>query len=162
LLLAPATTWAHDGVGASYKAKVGRYLVYVYDGYPNEAAAVEYRMVVLDAQHEQPVYGVTPQVRATRDGDSAQATVESFGNVFYLALPNPYPDRWQVRLQLAGELGRASTAFRLHGVDPATSFGGGDVAVVRREAHRVSGWLVGGIVLAVLAAGAFAAIRRRR
>ena len=49
-LLAPAAASAHDGVGASYKAQVGRYLVYVYDGYPNESGLVEYRMVVLSAE----------------------------------------------------------------------------------------------------------------
>jgi hypothetical protein len=119
-------------------------------------------MVVLDAASEDPYYDVRPQARATRDGRSVDGGIASFGNVFYLSLPNPYPDRWQVQLELAGGLGAASTRFRLHGVDPASFEDAGVMSAGRRtELHRVSAWWIGGIVLAVVAVAAFVAIRRR-
>jgi hypothetical protein len=160
LLLAPVVASAHDGVGAAYQAEVGRYLLYVYDGFTGAEGKVDYRLLVLDRRTEDPVYDVEPTAVAERDdGAPVTGTVEAFGNVFYLSLPNPYPGRWRVELSLTGPLGASSTTFRLHGVEPEA--GGVPVAAEPREQGRSTGWLVGGIVIAVLAVGGLVAIRRR-
>jgi hypothetical protein len=109
----------HDGVGASYRGKLGRYLVYVYDGFPGDRGLVDYRVVVLEAATQEPVYDVDATVYDVTDGSASPAPVQVFGNVSYFSLPNAFPQRKQVRLALAGALGDGATTFRVHGVAPA-------------------------------------------
>jgi hypothetical protein len=114
----PASALAHDGVGASYRGQLGRYLVYVYDGFPGERGLVDYRVVVLEAATQEPVYDVAATVRDASDDAKPPAPVPSYGNVFYFSLPNVFPDRERVRLALSGPLGEAVTTFRVHGIAP--------------------------------------------
>ena len=155
----PAAAVAHDGVGAAYKANVGRYLVYVYDGYVDEHGRVEYRTVILDAEDEQPVYDVQPTFEAVH-GDGTDAPVEGFGNVFYFSLPNPYPERAQVRLELTGELGESATTFRVHGAAPEPAVLVDDGRPPEDGSALL--WLGAGVTVVVLLVVAVLQLRRRR
>ena len=159
LCCAPGTALAHGGTGAAYTRTLGPYVVYVYDGRGGEPGEVDYKLVVTDARTKAPVYDVTPQVRATR-GSSAPVSAEvmDYGNVFYVTLPNPYPDRWDVRLRLTGRLGSGRTRFALHGVtpDPSTE------AAPTDGGNRTTWLVVLGAAAVVVLGGAGLLVRRRR
>ena len=149
VLVTPAN--AHNGVGAAFKGRAGNYIVYAYDGELLPNGRLNYRLVLVNGKSKNPVYDARPTVTASRAGASAiSAAVETFGNVFFYNLPNPYPRDWDVHLRIAGPLGTGSVDYLMHGVAPSTA----DPRPVVADDSGSSGWpyVVGGIVAAALAA----------
>ena len=115
VLATPAS--AHNGVGAAFKGHAGDYIVYAYDGELLPDGRLNYRLVLVNGKSKDPVYDATPTVTATRAGATpTRATVETFGNVFFYNLPNPFPRDWDVHLRIAGPLGAGSVDYLMHGV----------------------------------------------
>src|SRR3954447_6792531 len=94
--LAPTQANAHDGAGAAFKGRAGNYTVYAYDGFPAPGSGLTYRIVLLDRTRGRPAYGVELTGSARDEGTGRDLTidrdsVQMYGNVGYLTVPNPYP-----------------------------------------------------------------------
>jgi hypothetical protein len=108
---------AHNGVGAAFKGRAGNDVVYAYDPELLSTGRLDYRLVLVHGKTKDPVYDAHPVVTASRSGTATtEASVTTFGNVFFYNLPNPYPGDWDVHLRITGPLGAGSVDYLMHGV----------------------------------------------
>ncbi|MDQ1684135.1 MAG: hypothetical protein QOC82_872 [Frankiaceae bacterium] len=110
------TALAHNGVGAAFKGRAGPYTVYAYDGYTLPNDKLQYRLVLLDAQTNEPADDAHVAITASKPGaPNVTTTADVYANVVFYTLANPYPADWRVRVRLEGRLGHGEVSFNMHG-----------------------------------------------